>query len=143
MGRPRTFRLSEQNYSAPASTMEPRNEPVTMEKFMAAWGSFINSNQNEHILTSAMRKAFPEQVTATEFRILVEHPAQQQAFEGNARLISFLRDALKNDSIIIKAELNPAMQGKKPLPPHELLSKAMNGNPVLADFLKSIDPEIA
>ena len=77
-----------------------------------------------------------------EFSILVDHPAQQQAFESSPKLITFLRDALKNDFIAIKAELDTSIEVTKMLPPQEFVAKAMANNPDLREFLKNIEAEI-
>ncbi|MDE6296383.1 MAG: hypothetical protein K2L89_00920, partial [Muribaculaceae bacterium] len=95
------------------------------------------------ILSSAMRKSKISMVSENEFKILVEHPAQQQAFESSPKLISFLRDNLKNDFIAIKAELDTSIEVVKMLPPKEFISNAISRNPALGEFLKNIEAEIS
>ena len=89
-----------------------------------------------------MRKAKISMAAENEFSILVDHPAQQQAFESSPKLITFLRDALKNDFIAIKAELDTSIEVTKMLPPQEFVAKAMANNPDLREFLKNIEAEI-
>ena len=140
-GRPKSFRISEQVESE-ASSLERRNTPIDMNSFTSAWNSFIQSNPDMHILTSAMRKSKLRQTAPNEFLILVEHPAQQQAFESSPRLIEYLRNTLRNDFLAIKAEIDPDIVVVKTLPPQEFVAKAISGNPELGEFLRSIEAEI-
>lgn len=89
-----------------------------------------------------MRKSKIIQGDNNEFRILVEHPAQQQAFESSTKLVTFLRDTLKNDFIAIKAELDTTIEVAKILPPTEFVTQAIAKNPELGEFLKNIEAEI-
>lgn len=139
--KPRTFRLSEA-HGTEAASLERRSNPVTLPAFQEAWNQFIIQNSDQHILTSAMRKAKISMAAENEFSILVDHPAQQQAFESSPKLITFLRDALKNDFIAIKAELDTSIEVTKMLPPQEFVAKAMANNPDLREFLKNIEAEI-
>ena len=89
-----------------------------------------------------MRKARISAIGQNEFKISVEHPAQQQAFESANQLISFLRDTLKNDFIAIRPELDTTIEVVKMLPPKEFISKAIANNHPLGEFLKNIEAEI-
>ena len=139
--KPRTFRISDSIHSE-TSSLEPRNTPVTIESFMQAWNKFIQDNPDQYILTSAMRKSKISMNAENEFKILVEHPAQQQAFESSPKLVTFLRDFLKNDFIALKAELDTSIEVVKILPPKEFIAKAITQNPALGEFLKNIEAEI-
>ena len=139
--KPRTFRISDSIHSE-TSSLEPRNTPVTIESFMQAWNKFIQDNPDQYILTSAMRKSKISMNAENEFKILVEHPAQQQAFESSPKLVTFLRDSLKNDFIALKAELDTSIEVVKILPPKEFIAKAITQNPALGEFLKNIEAEI-
>ncbi|MBD5288956.1 MAG: DNA polymerase III subunit gamma/tau [Bacteroides sp.] len=139
--KPRTFRISNSIHSE-TSSLELRNTPVTIESFMQAWNKFIQDNPDQYILTSAMRKSKISMNAENEFKILVEHPAQQQAFESSPKLVTFLRDFLKNDFIALKAELDTSIEVVKILPPKEFIAKAITQNPALGEFLKNIEAEI-
>ncbi|MDE6683478.1 MAG: hypothetical protein K2J87_08655, partial [Muribaculaceae bacterium] len=141
MGKPRTFRLSDSAHTE-STSLEPRNTHVTIDSFMQAWNKFIQDNSDQYILTSAMRKSKITMGGENEFHILVEHPAQQQAFESSTKLVTFLRDTLKNDFIALKAELDTSIEVVKMLPPKEFIAKAIAQNPALGEFLKNIEAEI-
>lgn len=141
MGKPRTFRLTD-NIHTESSSIEPRNNPVDIDSFMLAWNKFIQENSDQYILTSAMRKSKISMGADNEFHILVEHPAQQQAFESSTKLVTFLRDALKNDFIALMPELDTSIEVVKMLPPKEFIAKAIAQNPALGEFLKNIEAEI-
>lgn len=140
--RPKTMRLSDAAEDA-GNSLERLNEAVTTEGFVDAWNTFIIHHSDQHILTSAMRQAKMQQLSPTEFHILVEHPAQQQAIESSPKLMEWLRKTLKNDYLSIKTEINPESAANKTLPPQEFLQKAIAENPALGEFLRNLDPEIA
>lgn len=123
---------------------EVRREPVTPEGLSQAWQEFIYANSDKHILISAMRNTVPQLSGDNEFRVTVEHPAQQQAFESAMpSLMSYLRDKLRNDMLSLKVEIDTTKVVIKNLPPQELLKKVVQENPVIADFLRKIDAELA
>lgn len=142
--RPQSFRLSEAKVEVKSANNEVRREPVTPEGLSQAWQEFIYANSDKHILISAMRNTVPQLSGDNEFRVTVEHPAQQQAFESAMpSLMSYLRDKLRNDMLSLKVEIDTTKVVIKNLPPQELLKKVVQENPVIADFLRKIDAELA
>ena len=110
---------------------------------MNAWGEFIARNPSLHILVSAMRSSRPEHSGDNVYRIVVDHPAQQQAFElSMPKLIEYLRNRLSNDLLVLKVEINTNPVSAKQLPPKEFLRKVVEENPVIAGFLKKIEAEM-
>ena len=53
--------------------------------------------------------------------------------------MDFLRDGLNNDLITFHAELDPNVEQIRMLPPKEFLKKTIEENPMLGDFLRSVD----
>lgn len=96
-----------------------------------------------HILVNAMRSAHPEQSGQNAYRIMVDHPAQQQAFElAMPKLIQYLRDTLSNDLLTLKVDINTNPAGAKQLPPKEFLKQVVERNPVMGQFLRDINAEM-
>ena len=143
--RPSSFRLSEVGVSgkSTSSSLQERTTPITNEGFINAWGEFIARNPSMHILVNAMRSAHPEQSGQNAYRILVDHPAQQQAFElAMPKLIQYLRDTLSNDLLTLKVDINTNPAGAKQLPPKEFLKQVVEHNPVMGQFLRDINAEM-
>lgn len=143
--RPSTFRLSDPGVAASASAghFEQRTSSFSHDDFMQAWGEFIARNPSLHILVNTMRGARPEKSDDNAYRIVVDHPAQLQAFElSMPKLLEFLRDFLKNDLLTLKVEVNSAPVDNKQLPPKEFLRQVVNDNPAFARFLTSLDAEL-
>lgn len=148
--RPRTssrvtsFRLSEVGKgNQSATSLEQRTTPFTPDEFAQAWGMFIARNPQLHILVNAMRASHPEESGPHNYRIMVDHPAQLQAFElAMPKLVEFLRDTLKNDLLTLKVEVNEAPAGQRHLPPKEFLREMAGENPAMAKFLEDIKAEL-
>ncbi len=140
--RPRSFQLGGASAQA-SSSLERLNESFSDEQFMQAWYEYIRCNPHQQILTSAMTSATPRRRTDQEFSVLVDHPAQVQAFESAMpTLLKFLREHLRNDFLTLKAEINPDKKIAKFLPPQEFLRKVVTDNAALGEFLKQLDIEI-
>lgn len=140
--RPRSFQLGGASAQA-SSSLERLNESFSDDQFMQAWHEYIRCNPHQQILTSAMTSATPRRRTDQEFSVLVDHPAQVQAFESAMpTLLKFLREHLRNDFLTLKAEINPDKKIAKFLPPQEFLRKVVTDNAALGEFLKQLDIEI-
>lgn len=110
---------------------------------MQAWGEFIARNPQLHILVSAMRASKPTAVGEHAYSIIVDHPAQLQAFElSMPKLIEYLRNFLENDLLTLKVEVNTNPVENKQLPPKEFLRQAVSENSALAGFLSALDAEL-
>lgn len=143
--RPSGFRLTEQRPASRSESpgLELRRSQFSYEEFMEAWGEFIATNPSLHILVNTMRSSHPEIAGENLYRIVVDHPAQQQAFElSMVKLIEYLRNKLKNDFLSLKVEVNSDPVKPNQLPPHEYLKQVVANNIPLAKFLKSIDGEL-
>lgn len=142
MGRPHSFSLKN---AAAATTvsLERKKENFSDDDFMRAWGGYMEEVPDQKILVSAMRAAKPVRRDNLEFEVMVDHPAQQQAFElAMPKLLAFMRERLRNDFVTVKATINPEKEIAKFLPPAEFLKKAATNNPGLGEFLKGLDPEL-
>jgi len=145
VNRPSTFRLSDTGKASESNTRytEQRSNPISQEKFMQAWGEFIARNPSLHILINTMRGAHPEKDGENAYKIVVDHPAQLQAFElSMPKLIEFLRDFLQNDLLTLKVTVNTNPVDNKQLPPKEFLRQVVTENPAFARFLSSLDAEL-
>lgn len=142
--RPSTIRLSDVATNDPnAGSIKTRSNPITQDRFMQSWGEFIARNPQLHILVSAMRIAKPTPAGDNSYSIIVDHPAQLQAFELQMpRLIEYLRNSLENDLLTLKVEVNSNPVENKQLPPKEFLRQAVSENPNLAGFLSALDAEL-
>lgn len=117
-----------------------RNAAFTDEQLQECWMRYAEQNPQEQLLVSAMRICRPQREKDNSFLIYVQHPSQLQAFElSMKKLVDFLRDGLNNDLITLHAELDPNVEQIRMLPPKEFLKKTMEENPMLGDFLRSVD----
>jgi DNA polymerase-3 subunit gamma/tau len=141
--RPHTFRMH-QVQQTEDTTQARKREAFSDEDFARVWQELLFAAKDQHILASAMRTAKAVRRGETDFDLLVEHPAQVQAFETNmSKVLDFLRRRLNNDFLSISVSINPEKEVSKLLPPTEFVKKAITQNPALGEFLKSIDAEMA
>lgn len=138
----RTFSLSDEPVAE--TSHERQRQPFDDAAFLAAWRRFIDQNPDKQILVGAMRKASPVRTGEFEYSVMVQHPAQMQAFElSMAGLLEFLREELHNDFLAVRAEVDRSQApAHKHLPPQEFLKQIIADNPVMGKFLKEIEGEI-
>lgn len=143
--RPRPLHSFQMNAGADTtvSSLERKKEAFSDSQFISAWNEYIASVPDQKILVSAMRNATPTRRDNLEFDVLVDHPAQQQAFElAMPKLLRFLRERLHNDFLTVKAMINPEKEMIKLLSPQDFLRKAVTENAALGEFLKEIEIEL-
>ena len=122
---------------------ENKRKPVTDEDFQRVWREYIDTNPEKPILIAAMKSGKLERRSDEEYCVLVNHPAQIQAFESDkSSLVNFLRQKLENDFLTLNAEIDQNIKITKPLPINELFKDILENNPTLADFIRKIDPEL-
>lgn len=140
--RPRSFNINVRTETG-HNSIERKNNDFSDEAFSKSWNDYISMIPDQQILVSAMRSATPTRVDRTQFDVLVDHPAQQQAFElAMPKLLEFMRLQLGNDYLNIRALVNPDKEIIKPLSPQEFLEKTVRNNPVLGRFLKDLEIQI-
>lgn len=142
--KPTSFRITAEKPVTPSSSQETlRLTPITEEALSKAWESFIESHPEQRILGSAMRSANPQRVEEGKYRVTVDHPAQKQAFESNiTELLEYMKNSLSNDSFTLEVEIAEKGEDDKRMNSKDFLKMVVESNPVLADFLKSVDAEL-
>ena len=142
-GRPTSFRLSVESSGTPDNKPEgPQKTAFTDEEFLRYWNEYADTHPEQRILIAAMRSSNPVRLGDYEYRVVVEHPAQKQAFEGSmSELLDFLKKKLQNDYITLAVGIEEKNEEKK-LPDKELLKQIIEDNEELAKFLKAIDAEL-
>lgn len=122
---------------------EVKRDPFSDADFRKAWVEYIEKNPEKPILIAAMKSGKLEKKGEEEYQVLVNHPAQIQAFESDkSSLVNFLRNKLNNDFLTVMAEIDQNVTVTKPLPTKELFEDILQNNPTLASFIRQIDPEI-
>ena len=127
-----------------AEQRKEHRERVDLEAFTRAWLAYQQANQQQHILTSAMRNSDPRQTGEEAFLAMVGHPAEVQAFElAMPQLMAFLRQQLRNDFLTLRVEIDPTRAVSKQLPPQEFLKECIEKNPALGELLRKLQAELA
>lgn len=143
--RPASVRINAapKSESEKSEKKEHLNFPVTEENIVKAWGEFLKMHPDMHILANAMRTAKPERMDETNFSVILDHPAQVQAFElAKVNLVQYLREKLGNENLTLHISLNQVPEADARVHPKEMLRKIVSENPAMAKFLKEIDGEL-
>lgn len=144
-GRPSSFRISATSDKKEdvAEKMTGKFESFTYDQFLTAWNEFATQNPSLQILVTAMRSGAPTQISETEFKFVVDHPGQRQAFEMSmGQLVSYLRERLRNDKILLKVDVSDRPVENRQMMPKDFLKQVVDNNEALADFLNKIDAEL-
>lgn len=107
--KPASTQESPSAETAPSSgeTVNFGNADFSDEEFFLAWEKYADNVQNSSALVSATMKNFrPERVSGAEFLLSVPNPMQKKDIEGEAQLLPFLRNELKNSQISLKIEIS-------------------------------------
>ena len=124
-------------------TQENRRNPVTIDGFKAAWDEFVATAADKPILVNAMKSINPEQVGNEEFRVVVLHPAQKQAFLSNmGPLLDFIKNKVENDFVALTVDIDDKIEVVKAMPSKELFKDILTHNHSIADLVSKIDPEL-
>ena len=141
--RPTSFRISSEIPKVSDTTQGPKSNSFSPDQFKEVWAEYIQNHPEQRILCAAMRESSPQPVSETAFKVNVSHPAQKQAFESSiTELLDFFKQRLGNDFITLSVEISEEGNDDKSLNPREFLKLAIDENPELAKFLKSIDAEL-
>lgn len=142
--RPASFRISkDKDTISKGKDIDPQNQPFTEEDLNKKWEEYIGKHPEQRILIAAMRSSKPGKIDDTTYRVMVDHPAQKQAFESALpELLSFFKEKLHNDFVGLQISISEKEDKDKGLNKKEFLKLAVDENPLLADFLKAIDAEL-
>lgn len=122
---------------------ENRRTPVTLEGFKTAWDEFVATASDKPILVNAMRSLQPLQTGEEEFKVVVLHPAQKQAFLANmAPLLDFIKNKVDNDFVALTVEIDDKIEIVKAMPTKELFKDIIQQNGSIANLVSIIDPEL-
>lgn len=123
---------------------ERKDRAFTDEELIEVWNEFATINKDSLTLSAAMQSSRPVREDGATFKVLVSHPAEQQAFQASMRdILEFVREKLGNDLISFNVHIDETRQGEKKLTSHEFLKKVVAENPLIAELLKNIDAEMA
>jgi DNA polymerase-3 subunit gamma/tau len=119
-------------------------ESFTDESLHTVWNEYIESNKEKHILKSAMEKYAPVRISDSQLKVMVENPAQRQAYESDMRnLVGFLRSKLRNYSISLVVEMMEMEARPRKLTQIEFLTKVVEENPSVRRIIEGLDMEMA
>ena len=142
--RPTSFRLtSNETKGSVVGETGPRKSAYSEEQFKVAWEGYASSHPDQRILTGAMRACVPVKEETGVYRVMVDHPAQKQAFESSINeLLEYLKNRLDNDELRLIIDVSEKEEDQKKLNSKDFLKMVVEENHVIAKFLKDIDAEL-
>ncbi|MBD5253715.1 MAG: DNA polymerase III subunit gamma/tau [Barnesiella sp.] len=144
---PLTFSISGRNQaaatadnatSAATAPRTVRSEIYTDEDLRHAWQDFMNARPTERILVNTMRASFPDRIDGHSYRIKVENEKQEELLSQHMpELIGELRNALSNDNITLKIEINQGEASPHTWNDREVVAYVQQTVPALNDFIET------
>lgn len=131
--------------SAPAPAAEeppaaPYGKPDE-KQIRELWIEFAGNHPELRILSQTMRSCAPEVTDGAVCRVVVQNPAQRQAFETDmTRLVEFLRQRTGLPALSVRVEVAEGETQKK-LTDEEVLQDVVQRYKELGSFLKDLDME--
>lgn len=141
-GRPHSFNV--RNTSAvSAGSIERQREEYSETDLLRVWKEFGQSVPEQVILSNTINVVSPKPLGNLAYEIMVDNPAQRQAFESSMpQMLKYIRERLRNDFITFSVVVNPSAEVVKYLSPKDFVAKAVGVNPALGQFLKDLDVEL-
>ena len=137
---------SQQPTQATDATRTVRTQPFTLEQLKAAWQGYIEQHQHERALVTTMSYAQPQPGgSAEQYVVVVGSSAEQKNMdEHKEELLRFLKDALKNDQLVVDVKVSEVpIDTPKILSPREIVEGIKQNNPQFTQFLKNFDLGLA
>ncbi len=137
---------SQQPTQATDATRTVRTQPFTLEQLKAAWQGYIEQHQHERALVTTMSYAQPQPGgSAEQYVVVVGSSAEQKNMdEHKEELLRFLKDALKNDQLVVDVKVSEVpIDTPKILSPREIVEGIKQNNPQFTQFLKDFDLGLA
>ncbi len=137
---------SQQPTQATDAARTVRTQPFTLEQLKAAWQGYIEQHQHERALVTTMSYAQPQPGGSVEqYVVVVGSSAEQKNMdEHKEELLRFLKDALKNDQLVVDVKVSEVpIDTPKILSPREIVEGIKQNNPQFTQFLKDFDLGLA
>lgn len=121
-----------------------RNGDYTEFDFTQAWEKFRDEHPKEHILYHAMRAGRPELTGERRYTMHVVNEVQRQTMEEwITPLTQWLRDRLGNDTVTIDVVVKEGGTPLHVLNDRELLGTLMEENPMLKNFVETLELKLS
>lgn len=121
-----------------------RNGDYTEFDFTQAWEKFRDEHPKEHILYHTMRAGRPELTGERRYTMHVVNEVQRQTMEEwITPLTQWLRDRLGNDTVTIDVVVKEGGTPLHVLNDRELLGTLMEENPMLKNFVETLELKLS
>lgn len=143
-------------HNTPAGATRPEQAPTTSAPsngrsadytefdFTLAWEKFRDDHPKEHILYHAMRSGRPELTGERRYTMYVVNEVQRHTMEEWLQpLTQWMRETLKNDSVVIDVAVKEGDTPLHVLNDRELLGTLMEENPMLKNFVEALELKLS
>ncbi|HRU13091.1 MAG TPA: DNA polymerase III subunit gamma/tau, partial [Dysgonamonadaceae bacterium] len=115
-----------------ASMKTGRSNHYSEKELIDAWNAFSAGLTAEKLLQNAMNLYKPLMLKESLFEVKVSTEISKQFLEDNSlRILSFLREKLRNDDITMTLSIAETSDFKKPLSQREIFDAMVDENPAL------------
>ena len=121
------------SFSTPAAL---RDEAFDNDALHAAWQRFMDARPTERILVNTMRASFPQCKEGRNYLMMVENEKQSELMaQAMPELLSFIRDALRNDHFTLAVEINQGEASPHTWNDREVMDHMLETIPALSEFV--------
>jgi DNA polymerase-3 subunit gamma/tau len=121
-----------------------RENAFTPQQLLEAWQKYIDQHPQELIVINTMKESSPKKINDTTYEIFVENSGQVDFMNATMKkLITFLRDAVRNDMLAIEVKINPNSHTRKILSDREIVEDLKSRHPEFIQMLKDFDLGLA
>ena len=126
--------------AASVQPQEQRNNPFTADQLSGAWVGLKSTFKKEQRLVAMLDAHRPTLIDDHTALVTFVNPWQEEEFKKFGRqIVTILRDALKNDRLLLRTEVAENMVAKRAFTAEEKYRVLQEQNPYLSEFKKQFD----
>ena len=126
--------------AASVQPQEQRNTPFTADQLSGAWVGLKATFKKEQRLVAMLDAHRPTLIDDHTALVTFVNPWQEEEFKKFGRqILTILRDALKNDRLLLRTEVAENMVAKRAFTAEEKYRVLQEQNPYLSEFKKQFD----
>ncbi len=128
-----------QSPSADSAVSTRREGSYTHDQLETAWRAFADANPHAHIMVNTMRASQPVAAGGDLYTVTVENEMQRDIMNDSMpALLKSVHDALGNDNVSFKVEINQGQSAPYTWNERDLLANIIERHPAVRQFITDL-----